>query len=54
MIHNLFYFNVPEFPDEFLVGMKEELPSTLNLVTTYYFDSESIDYEDDKYQDSSH
>ena len=38
MIDDLTYFTFPEFTDEFLNNMKDELPSLLNLATSYEFD----------------
>ena len=50
MIDDSSKFHFPEFTDEFLDKMKDELPSLLDLATTYAFDFEGFDLECDKYK----
>ena len=50
MIDDLSCFNFPEFTDDFLKNMKAELPSLLDLVTTYEFDFDDKDKESKEYK----
>ena len=50
MIDDLINFQFPEFTPEFLSGMKEEIPSVLDIVKNMDFDFEGDICESDKYE----